>query len=75
MADKFTSQNMGSMLQHRMGWNYEDPKCRFREFRCYKLDDEKAVVFILKEKEAFLLYDELPLYPSDTLVTKIRLME
>lgn len=66
---------MREMLKYRMGWNKGEPRCKFREFHCYKLDDDKAVVFIINDKEAFLIYDELALYPSDALITKIRLME
>lgn len=75
MGNKFHETNMGRMLVYRMGWNEDDPKNPFREVKCYKMNDEQAVVFILHKEKAFLLYDELPLYPSDELVTKIRLME
>lgn len=72
---KFSSENMREMLRLRMGWNQSDPKDPFRDVRCYKLDEDQAVIFVLAEKQAYLLYDELPLYPSDALVTKVRLME
>lgn len=75
MGDKFAPNNMVSMLQSRMGWNVSHPECPFREVRCYKLDHERALIFILSSKEGSLLHDELGLFPSDALVTKIRLME
>jgi len=72
---KFDKHNMNSMLSYRMGWNIGEPKSPFREYNCYKLDEDKAVVFILGATTAYIVYDELPLFPSDELITKIRLLE
>lgn len=74
MGEKFSQDNMHSMLVYRMGWNVYTPKNPFREIRCHRLDNDRAVIFILADNTAFLLYDELPLFPSDALVTKIRMM-
>lgn len=74
MGDKFVASNMSTMLSYRMGWNYEDPKNPFYDVRCYKLDDERAVVFLIGGGAYYTIEDELALYPSDALITKIRLI-
>ena len=75
MSDKFQPENMLSMLRYRMGWNVSSPPCQFREVRCYKLHAEMALIFIVHKETYFTVEDELSLFPSDALVTKLRLME
>jgi hypothetical protein len=75
MSNRFTESNMQSMLQYRMGWNMNAPKCELTSYRAHKLNDEAAVVFIIHRGKAIMIEDDLQLYPSDALVTQLRLLE
>jgi len=72
-APKFGEENMRKMLNSRMGWDLGDPM-PFQWPHARKLDDTQAVVFIQHDGHALILKDELALYPSDALVTQIRLL-
>lgn len=73
-GDKYTETNLIAMLSTRMGWNINEPKCSLRRWVPCKVGEQVAV-FIVKEDKAVLLHDELGLYPSDALVTKVRIIE
>lgn len=76
MADKWHESNMKRMLEHRMGWNVSEPRCPFQVCTCHRISNtDRAVVFLIHKEEAMLLYDELGIYPSDALVTKLRMLE
>lgn len=71
---KFTDGNLVSMLQSRMGWNIRTPKCPYRDVRCYELADSVAIILVA-ENEVYNIDDDKGLFPSDALVTKIRIMD
>lgn len=71
---RFTEQNLGGMLSSRMGWSVSAPPCPHRKVVSYKLTDEKVVVFVVHENKALVFEDEAGLYPSDALVTQLRLL-
>lgn len=56
-----------------MGWSFDDPKCPFRRTLCVKCK-ERIAVFVVNSDEAVVIYDSLELFPSDELVTKLRLL-
>lgn len=71
--DRFTSTNLSFMLSVRMGWTHK--MCPFETISCHKLNAEMAVVFLIVGGKALLIEDDLNLFPSDALVTQLRLME
>lgn len=73
MATHFTESNMQNMLSSRMGWNMDSPECPFRKWLVVLCSDRVAVFLVLNDK-TFIVDDELGLYPSDALVTKLRLI-
>jgi len=76
MGDKYTETNMGAMLTIRMGWNVSCPPCTLRKMSALKLNDDEAVVFVVTDaNKALLILDDLSLFPSDALVTQLRLLE
>lgn len=78
--DRFTGVAMRSMICSRMGWGGYDPASDtegtipFREMHCAKLNDEKAVVFIVHGETPLQIEDDLHLFPSDALITSLRLL-
>jgi hypothetical protein len=73
--NRFTDGNMYSMLASRMGWNLVTASPPFDKCVPCKVTEEKAVVFIVTGGKALLIEDDLGLYPSDALVTQLRLLE
>jgi len=63
------------MLHSRMGWNVDDPKMPFRSVDVYQLNSDTIVVFLLGKEKYYTVEDEAGLYPSDALITKLRLLE
>lgn len=77
MADqKFTATNTKSMLSSRMGWNMEAPRCSFEKWEAWAMTDTVAIIIqhYAHSTEIIVLYDDKDMYPSDELVTKIRMM-
>lgn len=72
-ATRYTESNLQNMLSYRMGWNMDDPKCPFRKWVAVLCSDRVAVFLVLDDK-TFIVDDDLGLYPSDALVTKLRLI-
>lgn len=75
MSNRFTDSNMIAMLQSRMGWNMNAPRCGFTRCAAYQQNDDTAVVFVLNNGKALLIEDDLQLFPSDALVTQLRMLE
>jgi hypothetical protein len=73
-ANRFYHDAMVAMIASRMGWDGETIKAVFRELRCARLNDEKAVVWIIHDDTALTIEDDLNLFPSDALVTSLRLL-
>jgi hypothetical protein len=72
---KFSDLNMSAMISIRMGWNMSNPSCTLARVTAHKLNAEQAVVFVIVDGKALLIHDDLNLFPSDALVTQLRLLE
>lgn len=72
--NKFTERNMSALINMRMGWNLPGAVCPFDTIKPYKLNPDQAVVFIIHDGRALTINDDLALFPSDTLVTQLRLL-
>jgi hypothetical protein len=60
------------MLKSRMRWG---PKLPFKVTSCHRLSHDKAVVFVIHEDRHLTIEDDWALFPSDTLVTQLRLIQ
>jgi hypothetical protein len=75
MGDKYSEQNMMQMINMRMGWNVEDPKSPHRRVLPVQMKSrDRIVLFVVTGDEALIIEDDMALYPSDELVTKLRLI-
>lgn len=75
--------NPMTMIAMRMKWGvYKDgvqfgtynPPVPFEHMSVH-LNAEKAIIFIVCNKQPVTLTDDLPLFPSDALVTQLRMLE
>lgn len=73
-AQKWAQTTMNAMLSLRMGWNVSEPANPFTVSLCYRANDEVAVVFLIWQGRYTAVEDQLELFPSDALVTKLRLL-
>lgn len=71
---KFTESHMRRMLASRMGWDLDPAADPPLEFYTRRLNDGEAVVFVIVRGEPVTLRDDINLYPSDALVTSLRLL-
>jgi hypothetical protein len=71
---RYTESNMTTMLASRMGWTVNAPANPFRKVAPIKLNDEKIAIFVVHGDKALVLQDEVGLFPSDALVTQLRLL-
>ena len=52
------------------------PRGRFFDhWHMHKINDERVLILVVSNGQATMLEDEWPLFPSDTLITKLRLLE
>lgn len=77
--DRFTPERMTRMLASRMGWgndytNEPGPPSPFRAFTTAQLSEGQAVVFVIHNEQAIVIHDDLNLFPSDALVTQLRIL-
>jgi hypothetical protein len=70
---RLLKHNLGAALACRMGWTWEDPKTPFVETFCVATTKYVSVILITAD-ESYSLQDSLELFPSDELVTKIRML-
>jgi hypothetical protein len=63
-----------AQLNHRMGWSWGEPKDPFVRITAQKMNDAIALWVIVDDNKHVVLEDNLDLYPSDALVTKLRLL-
>jgi hypothetical protein len=70
--NRFDPQHLHKMLVSRMGWDLQ--VCPFKVLHTHKLNDQTAVVFVIHQGKALVIEDDLNLYPSDALVTQLRLL-
>ncbi len=47
----------------------------FDHWHAHKIGDERVVLFIVHKGQEVVLSDPWPLFPSDTLITQLRLLE
>jgi len=47
----------------------------FQHWHCHKINDEKVVILVINNGTHVVLEDPWPLFPSDTLITQLRLLE
>lgn len=73
MGDRFDERNLAATLNHRMGWAFDDPKCPYRRVFAVKAGEKVAVLAVWGDQYQ-CIEDEAALYPSDTLVTKLRML-
>lgn len=64
---------LAEMLGSRMRWGMSNKECPFDEV-LVRRTGEIANVIIVTEKEVMVIKDELNLFPSDALVTQLRLL-
>jgi hypothetical protein len=51
------------------------PASFFDHWHMHRVGDEKVIVLIINKGVSTILEDEWPLFPSDALITKLRLLE
>ncbi|MCK1741375.1 hypothetical protein IVA80_10985 [Bradyrhizobium sp. 139] len=71
---KSTDAHLKDMLYSRMGWDISVPKCPLAKCFCSKLNDEAVAVFVIHNGKALVVEDDAGLFPSDTLVSQLRLL-
>ena len=47
----------------------------FDKLVCHELADKRVVVFVCQGDQATIIYDEADLFPSDTLMTQLRMIK
>ena len=72
-SNKFTHNAMEAMICSRMGWSGIN-QSPFRDMRCARLNSDEAVVFIIHKETPLMIRDDLHLFPSDALVSQLRLL-
>ena len=70
--DRWSEETLRNMLGSRLRWN-SGVKCPFQKVVPYRVTD-KIVVFIATKDDAVIIEDDPNLYPSDALVTQMRLL-
>jgi hypothetical protein len=68
----YQSPELEEMLRMR---TRSAPDSRFPHWHAYKHDEKVFVTVVTSDGNAVTLEDEWPLFPSDALVTKLRLLE
>ena len=71
-VDRWSETHLYDMLASRMGWD-ADKRCPFKRVVPCRVT-EKVVVFVVAGDDALVLSDEALMYPSDALITQIRLL-
>lgn len=73
---KFTNVNMRKMIASRMGWDINPIANGSPLTHCepHKLNDDEAVVFVIHNGKALTIKDDIHLFPSDALITQLRLL-
>lgn len=69
-----TQPSLLSMIASRMRWS-EGAKVPFDWIDPHEANDGKIVVFMIVEGRALMMYDDAALFPSDTFITQLRLLE
>lgn len=61
-------------MEMRMGWIPNRPPSSFASVEYHRLNDKVFVWVLTKEEQSVVLEDEHALFPSDALITKVRMM-
>jgi hypothetical protein len=61
------------MIATRLGVR-QGEMCPFQFINAHRIDDDKVVVFIVHGNEPLVLTDDGKLFPSDGLITQLRLL-
>lgn len=69
-APPFSETELQGMLFSRMRWKRHP----FDRLLACKLNDSTVVVFLIKDGKALMIEDDINLYPTDALVTQLRLL-
>jgi len=67
---KLSETELQGMLFSRMRWKRHP----FDRLLACKLNDSTVVVFLIKDGKALMIEDDINLYPTDALVTQLRLL-
>jgi hypothetical protein len=73
LPDRWSEQYLFSMLASRLRWD-DYNTAPFRRVVPCRVTDDKVVVFVVTKGEALLVEDDAHMYPSDALVTQLRLL-
>ncbi len=68
----YSSDSLTTMISMRLRSRRED---FFDHWHAHKIGDERVVLFIVHKGQEVVLSDPWPLFPSDTLITQLRLLE
>jgi hypothetical protein len=68
----YTSAKLEDMIRMRLR---SAPGSFFDHWHAYKAKDDKVVVLVVNNGAHVVLEDEWPLFPSDALITQLRLLE
>lgn len=69
--ERWSDDHLEGMLDSRMGWDLEDTP--FKDVMVRRLG-EQAGVIVVTDKDIIVIKDDLSLFPSDTVVTQLRLL-
>lgn len=67
----------GADLLHKIAMRlhvHEGALLPFQHIHAYKVDETKAIVLVVQDKQHVVIEDEWALFPSDKLVTQLRLL-
>lgn len=70
---RWSEGNLQQMLASRLCWGI-DAKCPFQRVLPIKVTDETVALFVVTKDDALVLKDDAKLYPSDALITQLRLL-
>lgn len=68
-----SSEDLCSMVRMRMRWGPNKPE-HITFMAAHKLNDEKAALFVVVNGQPAMIEDEWGLFPSDALITKLRML-
>lgn len=73
VPSRWGEQHLHTMLASRMNWGY-GVKCTFQRIVPWMVTPETVVVFVVLKDSAIIIEDDAHLYPSDALVTQLRIL-
>ena len=73
LPSRWSEANLYTMIAVRLGWNVGTP-CSFLRIVPVRVTEEEVVTFVVVGKKALLIPDDANLFPSDALVTQLRIL-